>query len=159
MSKLRTALSLPAPDLALTAEAALLLLGFAAFIRAVPPRYWRRWAARPAVSPVTTGDTPHRVRRAILRALRNMPVEPNCLPQALTACTMLRRRGAACALHIGASRSESGPPRFHAWAVADGLWVTGECDESRFAPFVLPPHGRRPPPCEAPARLASRTPQ
>lgn len=157
MRKFRTALTLAPRDLALTAEAAVLLAGFWMLVRLVPPRHWRGWAARPAAAATSESDTPRRVRRAVLRALRNMPMAPNCLPQALAARTMLHRRGVACALHLGATRSEDGEPRFHAWTVAEGLWVTGECDERRFARFPASLQSDPAPPCEAPARLASRT--
>ncbi|WP_394269778.1 lasso peptide biosynthesis B2 protein [Qipengyuania sp.] len=155
MRKLRTALSLPATDLALTGQAALLLIGYATLIRLFPPRHWRHRTPRIAPARPARGDEPFRVRRALGRALRNLPFAPNCLPQALAARHLLHRRGVAYALHVGACRDEAGAPRFHAWTIAGGLWVTGESDDGLFVPFALAASTAPAPPCEPPARLAS----
>ena len=80
--------------------------------------------------------TVRRIRLAIVRALRNMPGDPACLPQAIAARRMLERRGIASRLYIGTMRDDSGVPRFHAWLKVGEEWVTGICDESRYSVFA-----------------------
>lgn len=78
-----------------------------------------------------------RVRFAIARAARNLPTDPNCLPQALAVRRMLERRGIEASLYMGAERGEDGKTRFHAWLKVGPEWVTGLCDEDRYA-LLLP---------------------
>lgn len=62
---------------------------------------------------------------AVTRAARYTPFKAVCLPQAITAHTMLRRRGVASVMHFGAAMDESKPLDTHAWLDAAGVEVTG----------------------------------
>ncbi len=140
--KLRTFLALDSVERLASFEALAALAVAQALVRLVPPRRWRaRFGA------VAGNDQPDRidaanlttiriVRLAIARAARNLPTDPNCLPQALAARRMLDRRGIRSSLFLGTSRSADAGPRFHAWLKVGGEWVTGMCDESRYALLV-----------------------
>ena len=141
MSKLTTFLALDAEDRRATLEAIFELLSAHFRIRAVPPRRWRSRFGSVASGEHAEADisgqlgTIRRVRLAIARGLRNVPGSPNCLPQALAARRMLKRRGIASQLYLGTERDETGTPRFHAWLKVGDEWVTGHCDESRYTLF------------------------
>ena len=90
------------------------------------------------------GDTPpalskrddiRLVRQAMDRATRNAPVGFACLPRALAARRMLRRRGIEPSLHIGIARDPHAAERLHAWLKVGDDFVTGDCDENAFRPL------------------------
>jgi len=62
---------------------------------------------------------------AVTRAARYVPFKPVCLPQAMAAHRMLRRRGVASVMHFGAVKIEAKPLDTHAWLDAAGVKVTG----------------------------------
>jgi len=62
---------------------------------------------------------------AVTRAARYVPFKAVCLPQAMAARIMLKRRGVASVLRFGAARGESKPFDAHAWLDAAGVEVTG----------------------------------
>jgi Transglutaminase-like superfamily len=59
---------------------------------------------------------------AVTRAARYLPFQLVCLPQAIAAQTMLRRRGVRSIMHFGA---RGGTLDAHAWLDAGGVEVTG----------------------------------
>ncbi len=62
---------------------------------------------------------------AVVRAARHVPFQAVCLPQAMTAQMMLKRRGVSCVLHLGAAKGKEKPLDAHAWLDAAGVEVTG----------------------------------
>lgn len=62
---------------------------------------------------------------AVTRAARHVPFRAVCLPQAMAARLMLRRRGVASVLHFGARTGQTKPIDAHAWLDAAGVKVTG----------------------------------
>jgi hypothetical protein len=62
---------------------------------------------------------------AVTRSARWVPFKAVCLPQAMTAQAMLRRRGVASVMHFGARRETNKPLEAHAWLDAAGVEVTG----------------------------------
>ena len=139
MPKLRTFLALDGSDRIATIEAMVELLWAKYLVHAVPPRRWRsrfgplaQAEAEHDLSPERLATT-RRVRLAVDRARRNIPTDPNCLPQALAARRMLERRGIGAELFLGTLRDDAGVPRFHAWLKVGPEWVTGQCDESRYS--------------------------
>ena len=143
MGKLGTFLALDRRDRVATFEALSALAAAQALVRIVPPRKWRTrfGVATPHVDAAPLAkdqlEPVRRVRFAIARAARNLPTDPNCLPQALAARRMLERRGIESTLFIGAERGEDGTAHFHAWLKVGPEWVTGFCDEGRYA-LLLP---------------------
>lgn len=77
--------------------------------------------------PARHPGSPGQVGHAVQRAARHLPLELVCLPQALAAQWMLRRRGIASTLHFGMAKSAAGerPMEAHAWLTVAGLGVVG----------------------------------
>jgi len=70
---------------------------------------------------------------ATVRAARHVPFRAVCLPQAMAARVMLRRRGVASVLHFGAAKGADQPIDAHAWLDAAGVEVTGYPLAGQFA--------------------------
>jgi len=70
---------------------------------------------------------------AVTRAARHAPFKAVCLPQAMTAQAMLKRRGIASVLHFGGLTGEAKSLDSHAWLDAAGVQVTGYPVEERLA--------------------------
>ena len=70
---------------------------------------------------------------ATVRAARHVPFRAVCLPQAMAARIMLRRRGVASVLHFGAAKGRDRPIDAHAWLDAAGVEVTGYPVAGQFA--------------------------
>ena len=62
---------------------------------------------------------------AVTRAARHVPFKAVCLPQAMAARIMLKRRGVGSVLHFGAAKGQERPLDSHAWLDAAGIEVTG----------------------------------
>jgi len=62
---------------------------------------------------------------AVTRSARWLPFRAVCLPQAMAAQVMLRRRGVASVMRFGAGPGEEKPLDAHAWLDAAGVEVTG----------------------------------
>jgi hypothetical protein len=62
---------------------------------------------------------------AVTRVARYVPFKAVCLPQAMAARIMLKRRGVSSVLHFGAAKGEEKPLDAHAWLDAAGVEVTG----------------------------------
>jgi hypothetical protein len=65
-----------------------------------------------------------KVAWAVKRTSRLVP-GATCLTQALTAQTLLHRRGVSSTLHIGVMKSEQRKLAAHAWVVSHGRVVVG----------------------------------
>jgi len=90
--------------------------------RFVPPDEARRLMV-PSTSP--QAQTATDIGWAVTRAARHVPFKAVCLPQAMAAQWMLRRRAIASAMHFGATRGTEKPLDAHAWLDAAGIEVTG----------------------------------
>ncbi len=62
---------------------------------------------------------------AVTRAARYVPFKAVCLPQAMAAQVMLKRRGVKSVMHFGAAKGTDKPLDAHAWLDAAGVEVTG----------------------------------
>jgi hypothetical protein len=62
---------------------------------------------------------------AMTRAARHVPYRAVCLPQAMAARIMLRRRGVPSVVHFGAAKGMGQRLDTHAWLDAAGVEVTG----------------------------------
>ena len=124
----RRALLVEAVGWLLVARLALLLVPFPQVARRlgrfVPPA-----DARAAQATLPRGDDAARraeeIGWAVTRAARHVPFKAVCLPQAMAARMMLRRRGIASVLHFGAAMGKEKPLDAHAWLDAAGVEVTG----------------------------------
>lgn len=68
---------------------------------------------------------------AVTRVARYVPFKAVCLPQAMVAHAMLKRRGIASVMHFGAAKGQTKPLDAHAWLDAAGVEVTGYPVEER----------------------------
>jgi hypothetical protein len=84
-----------------------------------------RIAERRSPAPADQARVAEQVSWAVTRAANHTPFKAVCLPQAMAAHAMLRRRGIASAMHFGARRSDEKPIDAHAWLDAAGVEVTG----------------------------------
>jgi hypothetical protein len=81
----------------------------------------------PAASAADAGDAQLAVDIgwAVTRAARYLPFRAVCLPQAIAAQMMLRRREIRSVMHFGAGKGADKPLEAHAWLDAAGVEVTG----------------------------------
>jgi len=70
---------------------------------------------------------------AVTRAARYLPFKAVCLPQAMAARLMLKRRGVNSVMHFGAAKGTDKPLDAHAWLDAAGIEVTGYPVKDNFA--------------------------
>ena len=73
---------------------------------------------------------------AVTCAARYVPFRADCLPQAMAARMMLRRRGVSSVLHFGAAKVQQRPLDSHAWLDAAGIKVTGYPLAEYFVPIA-----------------------
>lgn len=69
---------------------------------------------------------------AVTRAADHLPFEAVCLPRAIAAKMMLRRRRVASVMSFGVARDDEGCLQSHAWLCAVGVEVTGYPIASQF---------------------------
>ena len=89
--------------------------------------------ARPTGSPDPTPGEADRIGWAVGSAARFVP-GATCLPQALAAEAILRRRGHPADLRLGVKRSDDGVEA-HAWVESYGRVIVGDGDLDRFEPL------------------------
>ena len=120
----------------LLARLALLAIPFPALARRlgafVPPTDERVMLAGRGASARDT-ELAEAIGWATVRAARHVPFKAVCLPQAMAARIMLRRRGVASVLHFGAAKGRDKPIDAHAWLDAAGVEVTGYPVAGQFA--------------------------
>lgn len=75
-----------------------------------------------------------KIGQAIARAVRYMPWESVCLPQAIAAQRMLRRRGLEWSLYLGVAREDVGPGlKAHAWLRSGSSILCGAQGHQQFS--------------------------
>lgn len=103
-----------------------LVVAFVA-VAALPFRHVEPWIAGPGSSKCQSPDP--RVIRTVCKLVAkwgNRPVSwAVCLPQALAAHWMLRRRGIPSVIRFGVQRQSEGNLAAHAWLYAGGAVVLG----------------------------------
>lgn len=126
---------------ALVLEAALALTAARAALALVPPRRLLRNATGAATAPALPPPAPWMLTRgravagAIDGAARRLPWTSTCLVRALAGRFMLRRRGIACALHLGVAKA-AGRLEAHAWLTVGDLILTGGAEAPGFTPLA-----------------------
>ncbi len=131
-------LRLASPErLALLTEAAVQLMIARVQLKTVPfPKLARAWGPfvpaadeRAGTGLTATSDEraalARKVSDAVQRAARNVPFGAVCLPQAMAARRMLKRRQIDSVMHFGAAKGSEKPIDTHAWLDAAGVKVTG----------------------------------
>ena len=121
----RRALAVEAVLYLALARLGLLALPFPALARRIGTFTPPQTAETVALHRPDAADIARNVGWAVTRAARYLPFRAVCLPQALAARHMLRRRGVASVLHFGAIDGATAGIRTHAWLDAAGVEVTG----------------------------------
>jgi hypothetical protein len=128
LGKSRRALLFEAVGWLLLARLSLLLVSFPRLARrlgtVVTPADPRAQHAASVSSP-EAASLAAEIGWAVTRAARHAPFKAVCLPQAMAARLMLRRRGVDSVLHFGAKIGDAKPIDAHAWLDAAGVKVTG----------------------------------
>src|SRR5487761_217444 len=124
----RRALLVEAAAYLVAARLALIFISFPRLARRlgnfVPPTHIHVARSQTAPSPDQT-RLAEDIGWAVTRAARYVPFEAVCLPQAMAARVMLKRRGVRCVMHFGAAKGDGKPLVAHAWLDAAGVEVTG----------------------------------
>ena len=127
---------LPAPERRALVEAvalctlAGLLIRVLAF-RRLAPRLGRHMAVSPETPDAATMQQVVRVRWAVAAAGKHLPWRPVCLPRAVAAQWMLRRRAIPSTLYLGADPARGYDA--HAWVRSGATIVTGGPRDDRYA--------------------------
>lgn len=133
---LRSLIGLSGPRRALLIEAAFRLLLARLVLLLIPFRSLARRFGTfvpptdPRVALARSGDgaaqaaLAREIGWAVTTAARHLPFRAVCLPQAMAAWMMLRRRGVPSVIHFGASKGAD-VLATHAWLDAAGIEVTG----------------------------------
>lgn len=116
------------------AEAIVLLVAARALVAGVSFRHWRGWFGEVAATPgqdrldEAAALRARRVGRAVSQAARHLPLHCKCLPQAMAASWMLRRRAIPSEIVFGVldSGRRGTPDDLHAWARCGGYTIAGE---------------------------------
>ena len=141
MTLLASWLRLPSAQRVLALEAAAWLTLARVLVWHAPMRYWRRHVEAAGRGSDGAGRQPlgRTVGRMVRRVARRLPFKASCLPQAMAAQWMLRRRGVSSRLWIGARRAAPGQPLdYHAWLTVDGESVIGGRSAGAYVPLPWP---------------------
>ena len=113
-------------------EAAIALILARIAVRFVPFSWIISWANKPPrrISRFAINEIP-RVAWAVESAAVRPWIKALCLPQALAAHAMLRRRGLASQLHLGVAR-ENGFLTAHAWVEIGHDKIVGGAESARY---------------------------
>ncbi|MFO1433613.1 MAG: lasso peptide biosynthesis B2 protein [Candidatus Competibacteraceae bacterium] len=137
MKALRKLLDLPGVDIGLLLEAALMLGVARLAIALIPFRHLAPClGVRQSSTPAAPLSEEHarlvkRIGWAIRVAAGHLPWKAVCLPQAMAAKLMLRRRGFASTLYLGVSQ-QGAEFKAHAWIRTGDVIVTGYQDIQRY---------------------------
>ncbi|MYD86897.1 MAG: lasso peptide biosynthesis B2 protein, partial [Acidobacteria bacterium] len=124
-------------------EASLMLLAAWVVVAHVPMRRWRHRletasdTARRPDAVLTEGalSTARGVSRIVRKVARRAPFRAVCLPQALAAQWMLRRRNVPTHVVFAARQGPESGIEFHAWLRAGGETVLGDQPGGNWQPF------------------------
>jgi len=106
-------------------------------LRFLPPARVFAWADRPPRRPRRfIADEPAWIAWAVASFAARPWMNALCLPRALAAHAMLRRRGIASALCLGVAR-ESGSLVAHAWVEVDDQKLVGGAEAKRFTRLAV----------------------
>lgn len=125
-------------DRRLVLDATLTLAAAAAAVALLPFRRVAKWSERSvadtSADPVLRADTIRRVRWAILACASQVPWRALCLEQSLAAQSMLRRRGIATRLYLGAAPDQGAAGMTaHAWLKDGNVDIIGGEIAAQFA--------------------------
>lgn len=94
------------------------------------PRLGRHMAVTPDGHSPEDRAIAREVRWAVASAVRHVPFEAVCFPQAIAAMYMMRRRGIASTLYLGVNRDRDLDA--HAWVRSGRTIITGGADSKDY---------------------------
>lgn len=115
-----------------------ILLGLARLaINTVPFPRLTKYLGTPLLESPAEAPLPHllearRIAWAVRAASRYTPWKSSCFPQAIAAKVLLRRRGIASTLYLGAAFKARTELEAHAWLRCGPLYVTGGAGHVHF---------------------------
>lgn len=133
--------SLSKSDRAVVINAMFLLPVVATSLKAVGLRRTQSWLARgspgPIVPPIEqTRANVRRTAQMVAVACRRQPLRSSCLPRTIVLWSLLRRRGIATDVRIGARSNSQGEFQAHAWLEWNGEVLNDVVDVGRqYLPF------------------------
>jgi hypothetical protein len=133
--------SLSKSDRALVVRAMLLLPIVATSLKTLGLRRTQLWLVRNSPGPVVppTEQTRASVRRAaqmVAVACQRQPLRSSCLPRTIVLWGLLRRRGIATDIRIGARSNSQGEFQAHAWLEWNGEVLNDVADVGKqYLPF------------------------
>lgn len=134
-------LRVPPRQQAMALEAAACLALARVLARHVPMRCWRGSLNAAVAGAAARADVrgPGRtVGRMVRKVARRLPFTAACLPQAMAAQWMLRRRHVASRLVFGVRRAAGGrETAYHAWLTVGGKPVIGGRTAGAFTPLPI----------------------
>ena len=149
--ELRAFVRAPATTRWMALEAAFFLLAARLLVAYAPGRRWRRWVAAAEGEAAASGfppaqrrilpssrPVPRRIGWLVPKVAASAPFEAACLPQALAARWMLRRRGVASRLCFGVRRPSGADLEVHAWLTTEGEGVVGCREAETYRAFPAP---------------------
>ena len=79
------------------------------------------------------------IGKTVCSVAKYTPWESLCLPQAVAALWMLKRRGIAGALYLGVAKHESEPEKLaaHAWLCYGGVIITGGVNHEKYTVVAM----------------------
>jgi transglutaminase superfamily protein len=128
-------------DRALVLRAMFLLPVVATSLKTLGLRRTQSWLTRNSLGPMvpSTEQTRTNVRRAaqmVAVACRRRPLPSSCLPRTIVLWSLLRRRGIATDVRIGARSNSQGEFQAHAWLEWNGEVLNDVADVGRqYLPF------------------------
>ena len=129
-------LRLPPAARWLALEAALLLALARTLVLYVPLRHWRgRLDTSGGADRTLAVANARAVGRVVRGVARRLPFDARCLPRAMAAQWMLRRRRIASQLRFGVRRRTDGTIDLHAWLLVNGECVVGGWNLETYAPL------------------------
>ena len=136
----------PPAKRALAVEAGIALMFFWLLSRFLPVRLWVRFFCTESKSCQDSGlarskasdsNSTHKVGRIVGKVVRYLPLHIRCLPQAMAAYWMLRRRCVPSVLVFGVRRRADAKCQleYHAWLMVDGECIVGGDELETFTAF------------------------
>lgn len=128
----------------IAAEAFFWLIGSMLLVRFVPFRLWARWLGEtgittPEIDQPKTQFTLRRVTWAVEGASAYLPWKSTCLMNALAGKRLLRRRGIASTVYLGARRDHDAPQTrlaAHAWLRVGSRVILGADQAAEYHPVA-----------------------
>lgn len=139
--KAETWYSLSKSDRALVIRAMCLLPIVATSLKTVGLRKTRSWLARNSPRPTVlsaeqTRASARRAAQMVAVACRRQPFRSSCLPRTIVLWNLLRRRGIATDVRIGARSNSQGEFQAHAWLEWNGEVLNDVADVAQqYLPF------------------------